>query len=405
MNNVQKRKKRTGIAIAVLLLGAAGYGTYHYFHSAAPATPPAAGKPGASAGKNSNRPGRLPLAPVQVAKAVSETIPRTLSALGTVQAANSVTVTSRVEGQLMQIHFEEGQKVNAGDLLFTIDPRPFEIQLAQAQGQLAKDQATLANARRDLSRYQKLATTNVISQQELDTQQATVKSAEAGIKVDQAAIDSAKLQLTYSRITAPISGKMGLRQVDTGNFITAGTAMPLVVINQTAPADVLFTVPENDIPLIRMAQRTMPELTVTALSKDNSIRLAQGKLLTLDNQIDAATGTVKAKARFTNDDDLLFPNQFVNVLLQVGQLENAVVIPNAALQMGTEGNYVWLLEAENKVRKQIVDVELQTPERVVIKSGVSAGDTLVTDGIDRLTDGTQVDVVSGEKKAAAGDKA
>ena len=198
---------------------------------------------------------------------------------------------------------------------------------------------------------------------------------------------------------------MGLRQVDTGNFITAGTAMPLVVINQTAPADVLFTVPENDIPLIRMAQRTMPELTVTALSKDNSIRLAQGKLLTLDNQIDAATGTVKAKARFTNDDDLLFPNQFVNVLLQVGQLENAVVIPNAALQMGTEGNYVWLLEAENKVRKQIVDVELQTPERVVIKSGVSAGDTLVTDGIDRLTDGAQVDVVSGEKKAAAGDKA
>lgn len=405
MNNVQKRKKRTGIAIAVLLLGAAGYGTYHYFHSAAPATPPAAGKPGASAGKNSNRPGRLPLAPVQVAKAVSETIPRTLSALGTVQAANSVTVTSRVEGQLMQIHFEEGQKVNAGDLLFTIDPRPFEIQLAQAQGQLAKDQATLANARRDLSRYQKLATTNVISQQELDTQQATVKSAEAGIKVDQATIDSAKLQLTYSRITAPISGKMGLRQVDTGNFITAGTAMPLVVINQTAPADVLFTVPENDIPLIRMAQRTMPELTVTALSKDNSIRLAQGKLLTLDNQIDAATGTVKAKARFTNDDDLLFPNQFVNVLLQVGQLENAVVIPNAALQMGTEGNYVWLLEAENKVRKQIVDVELQTPERVVIKSGVSAGDTLVTDGIDRLTDGTQVEVVSGEKKTAAGDKA
>ena len=325
--------------------------------------------------QNSNRPSRPPLAPVQVAEAVSETIPRTLSALGTVQAANSVTVTSRVEGQLMQIHFEEGQKVNAGDLLFTIDPRPFEIQLAQAQGQLAKDQATLANARRDLSRYQKLATTNVISQQELDTQQATVKSAEAGIKVDQAAIDSAKLQLTYSRITAPISGKMGLRQVDTGNFITAGTAMPLVVINQTAPADVLFTVPENDIPLIRMAQRTMPELTVTALSKDNSIRLAQGKLLTLDNQIDAATGTVKAKARFTNDDDLLFPNQFVNVLLQVGQLENAVVIPNAALQMGTEGNYVWLLEAENKVRKQIVDVELQTPERVVIKSGVSAGDT------------------------------
>ncbi len=247
--------------------------------------------------------------------------------------------------------------------------------------------------------------TNVISQQELDTQQATVKSAEAGIKVDQAAIDSAKLQLTYSRITAPISGKMGLRQVDTGNFITAGTAMPLVVINQTAPADVLFTVPENDIPLIRMAQHTLPALTVTALSKDNSIRLAQGKLLTLDNQIDAATGTIKAKARFTNDDDLLFPNQFVNVLLQVGQLENAVVIPNAALQMGTEGNYVWLLEAGNKVRKQIVDVELQTPERVVIKSGVSAGDVLVTDGIDRLTDGAQVDVVSGEKKAAAGDKA
>ncbi|KAA8718080.1 MdtA/MuxA family multidrug efflux RND transporter periplasmic adaptor subunit [Morganella psychrotolerans] len=407
MNNVQKRKKRVGIMIAVILLGTAAYSTYRYFQPQPPAAPASEGKRGAASG-NSNRPGRPPLAPVQVAKATSETIPRTLSALGTVQAANSVTITSRVEGQLMKIHFEEGQKVNAGDLLFTIDPRPFEIQLAQAQAQLAKDKATLANARRDLSRYQKLAATHVISQQELDTQQALVKSEEAGIQVDQAAVDNAKLQLTYSRITAPVSGKAGLRQVDTGNFITAGTAMPLVVINQTTPADVLFTVPENDIALIRMAQRTIPQLAVVARNKDNSIKLAQGTLLTLDNQIDPATGTIKAKARFANEDDLLFPNQFVNVLLQVGQLQDAVVIPDAALQMGTEGHYVWLLGADNTVRKQIVEVALQTPERVVISSGVAVGDTLVTDGTDRLTDGAQVDVISPEKtakpkKTAAGD--
>lgn len=407
MNNVQKRKKRIGIMIAIILLGTVVYSTYRYFQPQPPAVPAAQGKRGTTAG-NSNRPGRPPLAPVQVAKATSETIPRTLSALGTVQAANSVTITSRVEGQLMKIHFTEGQKVNAGDLLFTIDPRPFEIQLAQAQAQLAKDKATLANARRDLSRYQKLAATHVISQQELDTQQALVKSGEAGIQVDQAAVDNAKLQLTYSRITAPVSGKAGLRQVDTGNFITAGTSMPLVVINQTTPADVLFTVPENDIALIRMAQRDIPQLAVVARNKDNSIKLAQGTLLTLDNQIDPATGTIKAKARFANEDDLLFPNQFVNVLLQVGQLQDAVVIPDAALQMGTEGHYVWLLSADNTVRKQIVDVALQTPERVVISSGVAVGDTLVTDGTDRLTDGAQVEVISPEKTAkpkttAAGD--
>lgn len=407
MNNVQKRKKRIGIMIAIILLGTVVYSTYRYFQPQPPAVPAAEGKRGTASG-NSNRPGRPPLAPVQVAKATSETIPRTLSALGTVQAANSVTITSRVEGQLMKIHFTEGQKVNAGDLLFTIDPRPFEIQLAQAQAQLAKDKATLANARRDLSRYQKLAATHVISQQELDTQQALVKSEEAGIQVDQAAVDNAKLQLTYSRITAPVSGKAGLRQVDTGNFITAGTAMPLVVINQTTPADVLFTVPENDIALIRMAQRDIPQLAVVARNKDNSIKLAQGTLLTLDNQIDPATGTIKAKARFANEDDLLFPNQFVNVLLQVGQLQDAVVIPDAALQMGTEGHYVWLLGADNTVRKQIVDVALQTQERVVISSGVAVGDTLVTDGTDRLTDGVQVEVISPEKtaktkKTAAGD--
>lgn len=407
MNNVQKRKKRIGIMIAIILLGTVVYSTYRYFQPHPPAVPAAQGKRGTTAG-NSNRLGRPPLAPVQVAKATSETIPRTLSALGTVQAANSVTITSRVEGQLMKIHFTEGQKVNAGDLLFTIDPRPFEIQLAQAQAQLAKDKATLANARRDLSRYQKLAATHVISQQELDTQQALVKSGEAGIQVDQAAVDNAKLQLTYSRITAPVSGKAGLRQVDTGNFITAGTTLPLVVINQTTPADVLFTVPENDIALIRMAQRNILELAVVARNKDNSIKLAQGTLLTLDNQIDPATGTIKAKARFANEDDLLFPNQFVNVLLQVGQLQDAVVIPDAALQMGTEGHYVWLLGADNTVRKQIVDVALQTPERVVISSGVAVGDTLVTDGTDRLTDGAQVEVISPEKTAkpkttAAGD--
>ncbi|MBS9424060.1 MdtA/MuxA family multidrug efflux RND transporter periplasmic adaptor subunit [Photorhabdus caribbeanensis] len=335
-----------------------------------------------------------PLPPVQVATAKEQAVPRFLTGLGTIQAANTATVTSRVEGQLIALHFQEGQQIKQGDLLAEIDPRPFQVQLAQAKGQLAKDEAILANARQDLNRYQKLASTHLISQQEMDNQRALVRQHEASLKVDQAAIDSAKLQLTYSRITAPISGKVGLKQIDVGNFISSGNNSPIVVITQTDPVDVLFSLPENDINAVLQAQKVNHDVVVSAWDRNNQQQLAEGKLLSIDNQIDAATGTIKLKARFSNQDSILFPNQFVNVHIKVDTLENAVVIPNAALQMGNEGNFVWMLGKENKVSKHLVTVKLQDTKRVVISTGLAAGDKVVTDGIDRLTDGAKVDIVT-----------
>ncbi|CAQ83860.1 MULTISPECIES: MdtA/MuxA family multidrug efflux RND transporter periplasmic adaptor subunit [Photorhabdus] len=335
-----------------------------------------------------------PLPPVQAATAQKQTVPRFLTGLGTIQAAKTVTVTSRVEGQLMALHFQEGQQIKQGDLLAEIDPRPFQVQLAQAEGQLAKDQATLVNAHQDLKRYQKLANTKLISQQDMDNQQALVRQYEASLKVDQAVIDNAKLQLTYSRITAPISGRVGLKQIDVGNFISSGNNSPIVVITQTDPVDALFSLPENDINAVLQAQKRNHDVAVSAWDRSNQQQLAEGKLLSIDNQIDTATGTIKLKARFSNQDEILFPNQFVNIRIKVDTLENAVVIPSAALQMGHEGNFVWILDENNKVSKHLVTVKLQDAQRVVISTGLTEGDKVVTDGIDRLTDGDQVDIVT-----------
>ncbi|CFR23158.1 MdtA/MuxA family multidrug efflux RND transporter periplasmic adaptor subunit [Yersinia kristensenii] len=347
----------------------------------------------------------MPMSPVQAATATEQTVPRYLTGLGTVIAANTVTVTSRVDGQLMAIHFTEGQQVNAGDLLVEIDPRPYQVQLTQAQGQLAKDQATLDNARRDLARYQKLAKTGLISQQDLDTQASLVRQSEGSVKADQGAIDSAQLQLTYSRITAPISGKVGLKQVDVGNYITSGTATPIVVITQTHPVDVVFTLPESDIPAIMQAQKNAAKnkttVPVEAWDRTNKQMLAQGYLLSIDNQIDTTTGTIKLKARFANEDDVLFPNQFVNARIKVDLLQNAVVVPTAAVQMGNEGSFVWTLNDENKVSKHLVTTGIQDSKQVVISAGLDAGQRVVTDGIDRLTEGLQVEVVTPRSADAA----
>ncbi|WP_145606262.1 MdtA/MuxA family multidrug efflux RND transporter periplasmic adaptor subunit [Yersinia intermedia] len=374
--------------------------------SAAPASTPPGAQPTANGTTTARAGGRrnMPMSPVQAATATEQAVPRYLTGLGTVLAANTVTVTSRVDGQLMAIHFTEGQQVNAGDLLVEIDPRPYQVQLTQAQGQLAKDQATLDNARRDLARYQKLVKTGVISQQELDTQASLVRQSEGSVKADQGAIDSAKLQLTYSRITAPISGKVGLKQVDVGNYITSGTATPIVVITQTHPVDVVFTLPESDIPAIMQAQKNTAQnnttVPVEAWDRTNKQRLAQGYLLSIDNQIDTTTGTIKLKARFANDDDALFPNQFVNARIKVDLLQNAVVVPTAAVQMGNEGSFVWILNDENKVSKHLVTTGIQDSKQVVISAGLSAGQRVVTDGIDRLTEGLQVEVVTPRTAAA-----
>ena len=264
MNNNKKTKKRFSLIITLLIViaGAIAYWQYSSNNSAPPVSKdtPTANTPNRSTA-GSRRP---PMPPVQVATSAQEDVPQFLTALGTVKAVNSVTVTSRVEGQLMALHFTEGQQVNQGDLLAEIDPRPFEVQLAQAKGQLAKDQATLANARLDLARYQKLAKTHLVSQQELDNQAALVKQSEASISIDKAAINNAQLQLTYSKITAPISGRVGLKQVDVGNYISGGSSTPIVVINQMDPVDVLFTLPEQDLSQVILARKNSPTLPVIA---------------------------------------------------------------------------------------------------------------------------------------------
>ncbi|HHZ3308897.1 TPA: MdtA/MuxA family multidrug efflux RND transporter periplasmic adaptor subunit [Escherichia coli] len=310
-----------------------------------------------------------PLAPVQAATAVEQAVPRYLTGLGTITAANTVTVRSRVDGQL------------------------------------AKDKATLANARRDLARYQQLAKTNLVSRQELDAQQALVSETEGTIKADEASVASAQLQLDWSRITAPVDGRVGLKQVDVGNQISSGDTTGIVVITQTHPIDLVFTLPESDIATVVQAQKAGKPLVVEAWDRTNSKKLSEGTLLSLDNQIDATTGTIKVKARFNNQDDALFPNQFVNARMLVDTEQNAVVIPTAALQMGNEGHFVWVLNSENKVSKHLVTPGIQDSQKVVIRAGISAGDRVVTDGIDRLTEGAKVEVVEAQSATTPEEKA
>ena len=395
MNKSNRRTHFLRSTFLIATIAVISIGGYVYFQTDNKESAPATAKKTNQATSGMRR---MPLAPVRVAPTVEQVVPRFVSGLGTVQAANTVTVTSRVEGQLISLHFIEGQQVKAGDLLATIDPRPFEIQRAQAEGQLAKDQALLTNARLDLARFQKLSSTNVISQQELDNQKSLVKQIEASIRVDQAALDNAKLQLTYSKIVAPISGRVGLKLVDIGNFIASGSSSPLVVITQTYPVDVLFSLPEDNIPAIQQAQKATKDVLVEAWDRNNLVLIASGALFSIDNQIDPATGTLKMKARFTNEDESLFPNQFVNIKLQVETLQNAIVIPSAALQMGNEGHYVWVLNDDKRVSKVLVTVGMQNAQQVVIEQGLSTGVSVVTDGVDRLTEGAQVEVISSTAK-------
>lgn len=407
-----KKSSRWWLAagVAVVVIAAVLY--WRHSNNSAPAQSQASAQQRPTSGGRKGMRGAA-LAPVQAAAATSQTVPRYLTGLGTITAANTVTVRSRVDGQLMAIHFQEGQQVKAGDLLAEIDPSQFKVALAQAEGQLARDKATLANARRDLARYQQLSKTNLVSRQELDAQQALVSETAGTIKADEAAVASAQLQLDWSRITAPIDGRVGLKQVDIGNQISSGDTTGIVVLTQTHPIDLVFTLPESEIATVVQAQKAGQRLTVEAWDRTNKQKLSTGALLSFDNQIDATTGTIKLKARFENQDDALFPNQFVNARMLVAKEENAVVIPTAALQMGNEGNFVWVLNDKNQVSKHTVTTGIQDSEKVVITAGLSAGDRVVTDGIDRLTEGAKVEVVqpetqaSGERKnaPATGDRA
>ena len=388
--------KKTLIVLALIAVAAGGY--YGWQRNAQPQSSTQADSP-APRGKGGGNGARRPLAPVQAATATSQSVPHYLSGLGTVTATNTATVRSRVNGDLLAIHFTEGQQVKAGDLRAEVDPRPYQVALTQAQGQLAKDQATLANARRDLARFEKLAKTSLVSQQELDTQRSLVSETLGTLKADEGSVASAQLNLTYSRITAPIAGRVGLKQVDIGNYVTSGDTTGIVVITQTHPIDVVFTLAENSISSILKAQKSGEPLLVEAWDRSNENLIASGKLLSLDNQIDVTTGTIKIKARFDNQDDTLFPNQFVNVRLKVNTLQDAIVIPPAALQMGNEGHFVWVVNSDNKVSKKSVIAGLQDSEKVVVSAGLEAGERVVTDGLDRLTEGAKVEVVAPQSNA------
>ena len=398
-------KSRWVIAIVTVVAAIAAFWFWHSRSESQGNAPGATGQAQHAAGSGRRGMRSGPLAPVQVATATEQAVPRYLTGLGTVTAANTATVRSRVDGQLIALHFQEGQQVKAGDLLAEIDPSQFKVALAQAQGQLAKDTATLANARRDLARYQQLVKTNLVSRQELDAQQALVNETQGTIKADEASVASAQLQLDWSRITAPVDGRVGLKLVDVGNQISSGDTTGIVVITQTHPIDLIFTLPENDIATVLRAQKTGNPLKVEAWDRTNSQKLSEGVLLSLDNQIDATTGTIKAKARFNNQDDTLFPNQFVNARMLVATEQNAIVIPTAALQMGNEGHFVWVLNTENKVSKHLVKPGIQDSQKVVITAGLSAGDRVVTDGIDRLPAGAKVAVVGAHSATATNDKA
>jgi multidrug efflux system membrane fusion protein len=330
--------------------------------------------------------------PVSAAAARTGDFPVYLVGLGTVTGLNTVTVRTRVDGQLVRVAFSEGQFVHAGDLLAQIDPRPFEVQLTQAEGQKAKDEAALKNAQLDLQRYQVLAQQDSIPRQQLDTQAATVTQFEAAVKTDQGAVDSAKLNLTYSRITAPIAGRVGLRLVDAGNMVHATDANGLAVITQVQPISALFTLSEDSLPSVLQKARRGQNLPVDAFDRDQKNQLASGELLTVDNQIDPTTGTVRLKAVFPNDDNRLYPNQFVNLRLQLDTLRGVVLIPTAALQRSPQSTYVYVVKPDQTATMRAVDVQLTDGDTTSIRKGVGPGEMVVIDGVDKLHEGSKVAV-------------
>jgi len=324
-----------------------------------------------------------------------------LTALGTVTPNNTVTVHSRVDGQLQRLGFSEGQEVKAGQVLAELDPRPFEVVLTQAQGQLARDMAQLSNAELDLTRYRTLLAQNSISAQQVATQQALVGQYRGTVASDRGSVASAKLQLSYSRVTAPVSGRVGLKQVDLGNIVHASDTNGVVVITQMQPANIVFSIPEDQLNSVLPALRAKQKLPVEAWDRDNQHKLTDGQLLTVDNQVDTTTGTVKLKAVFNNQDNALFPNQFVNVRLRTEVRPHALVIPLAAMQRGQPGTFVYLIKPDKTVTIRVIKPGPSEGDQLIVNGGLVAGDRIVLDGVDRLREGASVTLAG---NAAAGSK-
>jgi multidrug efflux system membrane fusion protein len=315
-------------------------------------------------------------------------------AIGTILALNTAVVRARVEGELRAIHFVEGQQVRAGQLLAEIDPRPYEVQLAQAEGQLARDQAQLANAQIDLARYRDLAARDSIARQQVDTQEALVKQLAGTLRVNQAAVDNARLLLSYARVTAPISGQVGLRQVDLGNVVRASDPQGLVTITQTQPITVIFSIPEAALPRLRAGMRGTERPPVEAWDREARNRLATGAVSSLDNAIDPTTGTLRVKAQFDNRDGALYPNQFVNIRLHLETLAGATVVPSTAVQRGATGSFVYRIAEDGVVSVRPIEVLAVEGEQTAIRGNLVTGDRVVTDGADRLREGARVEVIT-----------
>lgn len=375
------------IALAVIIAGAALYWILH---------PPAKAKAAGRFGSNG------PM-PVVIATAAVGDIDIILNQLGAVTPLDTVTVLAQISGQLTKVGFEEGQEVHKGDFLAEIDPRPYELALAQDSAQLAHDQALLQNAKLDLERYQTLVAQDSIAKQTLDTQQALVQQYLATVASDEAAIKTAKLNLAYCRITSPVTGRVGLRQVDPGNYVTSGnTTNGIVVVTQLQPMSVVFTVPEDSVPTIMKRLRTKAVLKTDAYDRSNTVKVSTGKLSTLDNQIDTTTGTLKLRALFDNSDESLFPNQFVNIRLLVDTLHDVIVIPTAAIQRGAKGTYVYLINADNAtVSMRPITLGPTSGDNVAVNSGLAAGDRVVIDGADKLRDGAKITLPAAPGKDGA----
>jgi len=397
-------KKTTSLfwLFGLALTGALAFWAYTQWQNAQPVSSEGSAK-GKSVEKGSDKPGDKGSgkgagrgggpAPVAVGQATKGNVNVYINGLGTAIPLRTVTVRSRVDGQLMRVHFKEGQIVKEGDLLVEIDPRPFQAQVLQAEGQIQRDQALLGNARIDLERYRKLLKQDAISEQQVATQESLVQQLEGSVKIDQGVVENARLQLMYAKVTAPISGVLGLRLVDQGNVVRANDAAGLVVITQIKPMTILFPIPQDSVQPLLTRLHQAAKIPVDIFDREDKIKLDSGALLTVDNQIDTTTGTVKLRAQTPNDKGLLFPNQFVNVRMLVDTRTNRVTVPSAAIQRGAEGLFVYVIKEDKSLSMRPVKTGVAEGSRVVIESGVEAGERVVVDGMDRLRDGMKVEVI------------